>query len=168
MKAKLLFPLAAVAVLVASLAINLSTKTSASNVNLAELVQTASADEYWTFTICVDPYHGRSWFLHEPHWWLGAMYDVPVDYVSHPVECCLAGGMDPCGIPTHVEDIFDGYDPLGKPIKRPANGRWVGGQDVNLNRTPSMPWLPGEFDIVRTLPGGSGGPIHQVRGDGWL
>ena len=160
MKKKLLLALAAVAVLVASMAINLNTKTTASNVNLAELVQTASADEYWTFTICVDPFAGRSWFLHEPHWWLPALYDVPVDYVAGPVEACLAGGIDPCNIPIHQEDVFDGYDPLGNPILRPMQGRWVGGKDVNLNRDPMNPWLPFQFEIIRTLPG----PIHQVRG----
>ena len=162
MKKKVLLSVAAIAVLVASLAINLNTnKNTSTNVNLAELVQTASADEYWTFTICPDPYMGQSWMLEEPHWWLGAMYDVPVDYCSGPVECCLAGGMDPCQVPIHIEEVFDGYDSHGQDIKVLKEGRWIGGQDIDLARDPLM-WNPSMFNIIRTLNMGSY-KAHQVK-----
>ena len=155
MKKKIFLSVAVIAVLVASLAINLSTNnSSASNVNLSELIQTADAAEFWTFGMdCIDPFQGQSWAAPDPQW----LYipETAVPFCDNPVgggqQACLAGGVQPCNPAFyHNEMVFSGYDPLMNPIYTPQWGVWIGGDQIALERIPGS-WNPATFNIIRSV-----------------
>ena len=171
MKKSVLLSVAVVAVLVASLAINLSTNnSSASNVNLSELIQTASADEFWTFGLdCVDPFQGQSWAAGQPNWMF--IPETAVPFCDFPVgggqQACLAGGINPCTPALHHnENVFIGFDPLMNPMYAPQFGVWMGGDQIALEVVPGS-WNPAILNVIRSIgiPPNMFGSVmaHQVQ-----
>ena len=130
MKKTLFLTVAAVAVLFASLALNVNNKSVTSSVNLNDLMQSAQADQsvyYWAVSHCADPFGDASYSINQPKWNSVANYDVPFDgNDEHTLyDLCIAGGWNTCAsTPFYTFTTYNATDAEGNPI---ADGTRTGG-----------------------------------------
>ena len=150
MRKAIFLSLAAVAVLFASLAINVNRSNATSSVNLAELMQTASASEYWAFTNCADPFGQQGWSSFDNKWLNISSYPVPFSTTGN-VAVCYAGGTSACNRTAVNDGVIVGTDSEGDNITiSPGSRTWIGGAQWALERIPGA-WDESQMDIVHTI-----------------
>jgi len=117
MKKKILFSLAAVAMVAASLTFNSNVENKkVSAIQLSDLMQTASATVHYAHGGCTDPFINLNFAWNKNKWWpLGGM-DVPCDNSSLKAPVCLFGLSLPCAEYQDVEQTVTTTNSEGQTV----------------------------------------------------
>ena len=157
MKKIIILSVAAIAVLFVSLTLNTNIKNSSSNINLGQLIQSASANTWtkyapkpgysaylgsdglaWAYTSAANMFGPSCWGVMDQKWYNGAIWETP-DEAQNGAQtitqgktqtCCLFGGAQVCSLNnyTTAEYVYDGEGNVtGTETISHIGTRWVGG-----------------------------------------